>query len=125
MSIKAKNEGNAAVAFINGGFSQAEKYIRHMLQFTPENTRRYCTTGYSSKCAVDWISASNESNLSGQACVKHRFLLSSQTQQRSISEKFKATTVSSVPGRNATSRFANCSKDLIQACVVHQKVKVN
>lgn len=29
------------------------------------------TTGAAQKCAVDWISAGNESNLSDKACEKH------------------------------------------------------
>lgn len=36
MSIKAKNEWNWEAAFINGRFIEAEKYIRHTLQFTNE-----------------------------------------------------------------------------------------
>lgn len=30
------------------------------------------TNGYSSQCAADWISAGNESNLSGKPCEKAR-----------------------------------------------------
>lgn len=37
----------------------------------PQRTQA-TTTGYSSKCAADWISAGNESNLSDKACEKQR-----------------------------------------------------
>lgn len=64
------------MSFINGNFIEAEKHSTDLfvIKYNLPLRTHGAATEYSSECAVDWISASNESNLSGKACAKQEFL---------------------------------------------------
>lgn len=63
---KVKNEWKKEASFINGSFIDAERHSICLFVINCNLPRRTqaAITGYSSKCALDWISAGNENNLS-------------------------------------------------------------
>lgn len=70
---KKKDELKKEASFINGSFIDAERHGICLFVINCNLPRRTqaAITGYSSKCALDWISAGNENNLSHKTCSKH------------------------------------------------------